>query len=209
MADSKRTDLTILLNDSPQHPVRLSYFYGFRPMESTNDKGQKTQNYCTHAILGPSHPDVAKLVLLMKEAAKAAWGTNADAVYAQLKAQDRLAVHVGDVSKPGQDGYAGNMFVSANSKVRPTIIDGNRVQLTESDGRPYSGCYGNVMVNIWAQATGQYGKRINAQLMGVQFTRHGDAFGGGRVAAPEEFGIVAGDMDGPAPATSGGQDPLA
>lgn len=197
MAASK--DRSIMLPN-----VRLSYFYGFLPMTGKNDKGQDTSNYCTHAIMGPDHLVLPAVKALIKDVGLAAWADQATAVLTQLAGQDRLCLHKGDVSKAGQDGYAGNFYISANSKVRPTIIDGNRAPLVAADGRPYSGCYANVMVNIWAQTGGGYGKRINAQLMGVQFLRHGEAFGGGRVAAPEEFGVVASDADGAEPAQAAG-----
>jgi Protein of unknown function (DUF2815) len=202
MAEVKQ-DLTILLCN-----VRLSYFYGFAPYEGVDDAGKKTENYCVHGIMGPKHPDIPKLVALMKQCARNAWGDKGEQTYAELKAQNRLAIHDGTVYKPGQDGYEGNFYVSANSKMRPTIVDGDRTPLVAKDGRPYSGCYANLMVNIWAQSGGKFGKRINAQMMGVQFVGNGDAFGGGRVATPEEFPNVATDADGPAPAAQSGGDLL-
>jgi len=206
---TENTDLTILLTDSIQHPLRLSYFYGFEPYEGVDDAGKKTENYCVHSILQPGHPDITKLVALMKQCANNAYGEKGPQTYEELRLQNRLAIHDGTVYKPGEEAYKGNYYVSSNAKMRPTIIDGNRTPLVAKDGRPYSGCYGNVMVSIWAQPAGKFGKRINAQLMGVQFTRHGDAFGGGRVAAPEEFPTVATDVDGPAPSGAvAGQDPL-
>jgi hypothetical protein len=191
----KSEDLTILLTDSVQHPCRLSYFYGFVPFEGTDDAGKKTENYCCHGIIGPTHPIIPKLVELMKRCARNAWGDKGEQTYAELKAQNRLAIHEGTVYKPGEEAYTGNWYVSGNSTMRPTIVDGDRTPLVAADRRPYSGAYGNVMVNIWAQKGGKFGKRINAQLMGVQFTRHGDAFGGGRVATPEEFPNMATDVD--------------
>jgi hypothetical protein len=72
------------------------------------------------------------------------------------------------------------------SKGRPLVIDRNRDPLTAADGKPYSGCYVNVSIDVWAQDN-KYGKRINAQLKGIQFVRDGDAFGGGAPASPDEF----------------------
>lgn len=183
--------------------VRLSYFYGFQPIRGKNDQGKETVNYCTHAIFAPNSPAHLAVKALQLKVAKAGWPSSWENVLKELSGKDKLVLHDGNISKPGQDGYADNFFVSANGKVRPTIIEtrgGVNVPLVESDGRPYSGCYANVMVSIWAQdAEGKkpsgYGKRINAQLMGVQFVCHGESFGGGRVAKPEEFGLVATDAD--------------
>lgn len=186
--------------------VRLSYAYLFNPMVGTDDKGNTTRNFCTHAIMPPNHPAIELLKAAQREVAQAKWGNQWQAIMTALAGQDKLALHAGNVSKPGQEGYEGNYYVSANSKQRPTLVEtrgGVNVQLVESDGRPYSGCFANVMIAVYAQdpkgEKAKFGKRINAQLMGVQFLRHGDAFGGGRVAKPEEFGITAEGADGAAP----------
>jgi hypothetical protein len=189
--------------------VRLSYFYGFKPMLGTNDSGKETTNYCTHGILTPDHPDLATIKAAMRQVAQKAWPNNWEAVLQQLAAQDRLCLHNGSISKAGQQGYEGNYYVSANSKTRPMHVEtrgGQNVVLTESDGRPYSGCYANLMIAIYAQGgdgkPSKFGKRINAQFMGTQFKAHGEAFGGGRVAKPDEFGIDPAEADGAAPTGS-------
>lgn len=83
------------------------------------------------------------------------------------------------------------MYVSARSKTRPSVFDQQRQELTESDGKPYSGCYVNASIELWAQDN-DFGKRVNAQLRGVQFLRDGDAFGGGaRPADADEFDEIA------------------
>ena len=48
----------------------------------------------------------------------------------------------------------------------------------------------NVSLELWAQDN-NYGKRVNATLMGVQFFRDGDAFAGGGVASEEDFDDVS------------------
>jgi hypothetical protein len=70
--------------------------------------------------------------------------------------------------------------------------------LTAKDGRPYSGCYVNVKLNVWAQDN-SYGKAVRAAIQTVQFRAHGDAFGGGAPANAEgmesmEDGSDAGDL---------------
>ena len=59
-----------------------------------------------------------------------------------------------------------------------------RSPLVAADGKPYSGCHVNVIIDVWAQDN-QYGKKINAQLQGIQFLRDGEAFSGGGVAADQ------------------------
>lgn len=149
-------------------------------------------------LMEPDHPANAELDAAFEKVAKEKWGAKADAVMKELRLKDRLALHDGD-TKADYDGFAGMKFVTTRSKVRPTVVDRDRSPLTAADGKPYSGCFCNVIIELWAQDN-QYGKRINAQLKGVQFVKDGDAFGGGTPPAQaDEFsdladGSSAGDL---------------
>lgn len=137
-------------------------------------------------ILPKNHKDLAKLKAALKQVAKEKWAAKADAIYKALEAGDKLCLHDGDM-KSDYDGYAGNLFVSSRTKTRPTTFNGQREEVTEADGVLYSGCYVNASLELWAQEN-DFGKRINAQLRGVQFFKKGDAFaGGGTPAAADEF----------------------
>ena len=111
-----------------------------------------------------------------------------------------LVLQDGDL-KAQYAGYPGNLFFNARSATRPTVVDRNKAQLTEADGKPYAGAYVNALIELWAQDN-QFGKRINASLRGVQFVRDGDAFGGGAAPASEEDFPDLGDQ-GQAGAPSG------
>lgn len=91
------------------------------------------------------------------------------------------------------DGYDdSNMFVSASSDKRPVIVDTDpTVALVEADGKPYAGCTINASIRLWAQDN-QFGKRINAQLTGIQFVEDGEAFGDAPLNPVDVFGAVAG-----------------
>jgi hypothetical protein len=91
------------------------------------------------------------------------------------KGKLHLCLHEG--SEKDYDGYTEkNMFVSASSSKRPLIVDRDRSPLAEDDRRPYGGCYVNAVIRIWVQDN-QFGKRVNAELLGVQFAKDGEAFG--------------------------------
>lgn len=153
-------------------------------------------------ILPPDHKQLGEIRAALKAVAKEKWGAKADAVYKALEQGDKLALHNGN-TKAEYEGYEGNFFVSTRSKVRPTVLDQQRQDLTEADGKPYSGCYVDASVELWAQDN-DFGKRINAQLRGVQFRRDGDAFAGGaRAADADEF-----DEIGVEGAEGGEVDPL-
>jgi hypothetical protein len=137
-------------------------------------------------ILEPGNPAIAELEKAFVTVAREKWGQKADAILKGLKAQDRLALHDG-ATKAAYNGFEGNMFVSANSDVRPTVIGRSREPLSAEDGKPYSGCYVIASIELWAQDSQAFGKRINAQLRGVQFDRDGDAFAAGTPASEDEF----------------------
>ena len=85
------------------------------------------------------------------------------------------------------DGWAGMIAVSTSNKVRPVVVDRARNPVAEGDTEsPYSGCYVNASITLWAQ-NNKFGKRINANLRGVQFVDDGEAFGIAPVDADEEF----------------------
>lgn len=90
------------------------------------------------------------------------------------------------------EGYEGVWYVAAKSKARPLIIDANKAPLTAADGKPYSGCYANVVIEIYAMVDPKK-KGVHAAIKSVQFVKDGDAFGGGAPSSPDDFDeIVAG-----------------
>jgi hypothetical protein len=135
---------------------------------------------CT-ALIPPGHPAVAAIEAAEVQVATEKWGAKGEATLKSIRAAGKGAIKDGD-TKADYDGFEGNRFVSTRADKRPGVYDRDKSVLVAADGRPYSGCYANVMVEIWAQDN-SYGKRINAQLLGVQFSRDGDSFGGGAQAA--------------------------
>ena len=102
-------------------------------------------------------------------------------------------LHDGDL-KEQYEGFPGNFFVTARNKSRPLVIDRDKSPLTEADGRPYSGSYVNVILDVWAQDN-SWGKRVNATLKGVQFSKDGEAFSGSAPASIDSFDDVS-DAEG-------------
>jgi len=153
-------------------------------------EGSGAPSFGATLLLPPNHKAIAELKKGFATIAKEKWGTKADAVLKSLTATDKLCLHNGD-TKEQYDGFTGNMFISARSKVRPLILNTDKSPLTEEDGKPYSGCFVNASIELWAQDN-KFGKRINAQLRGIQFLRDGDAFaGGGSPASDDEFADLA------------------
>lgn len=95
---------------------------------------------------------------------------------------DKLCLKDGDES--GRDEFAGCYTIKASTKKRPLVIDRDRTPLTEEDNKVYAGCFVNAIFTLWGQSN-SYGKRVNAQLDGVQFARDGEPFGDGGVSVNE------------------------
>ncbi len=165
--------------------VRLTFPQLF---EAKQVNGQGEPKFSAAFLIPKNHPQLGEIATAIKESASGKWGAKADDELKKLKAADRLPVHDGD-AKSDYEGYAGNLFVNASNKIRPLVIDGGRAPLTASDGKPYSGCYVNAIMEFWAQDN-QFGKRVNASLLGVQFVKDGERLAGGAVAAADDFEAI-------------------
>ena len=179
MADTKPVvDNRLTLKD-----VRIAYAQGVFTARAA--KAGDKEKYGAAFLFPSTHPCVKELSAAIIRSAKAKWADKADEMLKMLKAADRLPVHNGD-AKATSAGYAGNYFINAGNTIRPLVLDGNKAPLTVADGKPYSGCYVNAIVEIWAQDN-QHGKRVNASLLGVQFVRDGEKLAGGSVATADDF----------------------
>jgi hypothetical protein len=212
--------------------VELKIYGRFSFCNITTAKRQKRQdgteydNFCSHVLfnekdnpgftLPPGILYGAAAVQAVKDAqrkvAQAAWPRNWEAQMNALKHVDKLALHDGVAKAAKYPEYDGQWYLSSNSTKRPTAMTtkgGVNVPVVEADNLFYGGAWGVLHVAIYAQGAdgrkSDHGERINVQLMGAHWVKHGDAFGGGgRVAAPEEFvPINAGEADAPAPAAAG------
>jgi hypothetical protein len=166
--------------------VRIAFAPGiFNASTVAGAAADATPKFNCGLIVGPDHPQLAEIIAKTIAVAKDKWKDKAAEIHKALKAQDRLALHDGD-TKPSYDGYPGNFFLSPGNAKRPLVIDADKTPLTAADGRIYSGCMVNAHIDLWAMDN-KYGKRINAELRGIQFAGDGAAFGAGGVANADEF----------------------
>lgn len=107
---------------------------------------------------------------------------------------DKLCLKDGD--ETDREEMQGHYSIKASTKRRPLVINRDKSPITEDDNIIYPGCYVNGIITLWVQDN-NYGRRINAQLDGVQFVRDGEAFGaeGIGVDAFDDFGTVDADDD--------------
>lgn len=195
--------------------VRIAFTQLFEPKAVAGGDDKSEPRFGCVAIIDPrKHKDeIAALDKAIRAVAAAEWKDKAGDVLRELAKKDRICYKEGPkTNKSGEtyDGFEGMHHVNASSpqSKRPTVIDRNKAPLTAKSGRPYAGCYANVNIDVWAQDN-KWGRRINADLRGVQFVADGDSFGGGSVADETEFddlgeGANAADMDGDDEPKAGG-----
>lgn len=99
-------------------------------------------------------------------------------------APDKICIKDGDESE--YELYHGMWSLKASNAKRPTVIDRDKTPLTLDDNKIYNGCHVNAIIDLWFQDN-DYGKRINANLYGIQFLKDGEPFGQGPVDVAEEF----------------------
>lgn len=83
-------------------------------------------------------------------------------------------------------GYADHYSLKASSNNRPTVLNSDKTPLVQEDGVIYAGCYVNASIDIWIQ-NNQYGKRVNANLYGIQFYKDGEPFSSDGVDVTDDF----------------------
>lgn len=165
--------------------VRLSFPNLFRKAVFS---GEETKFEATLLLDKKKHAETIKEIeTAIAAAIKEKWQGKVKAIPA-----DKLCMKDGD--NFDYAGYAGNMSFKASSNKRPLVLDRDRSPLTEDDGKIYAGCYVNAMVELWVQDN-QYGKRVNANLLGVQFAKDGEPFADGAVASADDFDIVEGEKE--------------
>lgn len=178
--------------------VRLSFFHGFKPapVKTNSDGTTRGGNFQASFLMERGTPDgdrnikkIQKAAALVKEDK---WGKKQP----KLK-PNQVCLRNGDLED--YEGYEGCNFVSTNRRVEdgpPQIVGRDREAVEPGDKQaPYSGCYVNAVVRVWAQDN-DHGKRINASLEAVQFLRHGEAFSGAAPVDPnEKFEDLSDDED--------------
>lgn len=171
--------------------VRLAFADLFKP--TAFEDGQELK-YGATFLISKKAPQIKEIEAAILEVAIAEWKDKAKGILATIKTNPNKYCFLDGETK-SYDGFQGCMALSSKNKKRPTVVDKDKTQLSEADGKPYSGCYVNASVEIWAQDN-KWGKAIRCSLRGVQFFRDGDAFSAGSVASEDEFEDLGDGADG-------------
>ena len=105
---------------------------------------------------------------------------------------DRICLRDGD--ELDKDYTVGKYVIKANNKRRPLIVDKDRSPIIEDDDKCVGGDIVNAIIDFWAQDN-QFGKRINANLLGVQFVKEGERHQATKTANPDDFDAEIDDDD--------------
>lgn len=163
--------------------VRLSFPSLFR---KATFEGQETKFEATFMLNKEQHAD---LIADIKK--QIAAGIKENLKGAKIPA-DKIAFKDGDES--ARDEYEGHYTLKAANGKRPKVLNRDKTPLSEDDDVIYSGCYVNAVVEPWYQANA-YGKRVNFNLLGVQFFKDGEPFESGSVADDDDFDEFEADDD--------------
>lgn len=72
--------------------------------------------------------------------------------------------------------------------------DGRLLTVEDAASLMFSGCYVNMLIRPWFQDSEKWGKRINANLIGIQFVKKGEPFGESMIDDEDAWDVVE-DMD--------------
>ena len=112
----------------------------------------------------------------------------------KIPANLRIPLRDGDIDRPDDEAYADAMFLNANAKDAPQIVD-RKVQPILDPMECGSGDYCNVSVNFYAyNANGNKG--IGAGLGNIQLIKNGERLAG-KASASSDFSEVEDDDELP------------
>ena len=195
---------TIMSENKPQpigrmllKDVRIAFAQGIFEASVVGTDPTAKPRFGASFLVPPDHPQLKEIEAKIKAVAEEKWKAKAGPMLAAIQKKDRTCLHDGD-DKPQYDGYAGNMYVTANAQesTPPTVLNQDRTMFEAKKGhkRIYSGARVNANIEIWAQDNA-FGQRVNATLRGVQFYRDADSFSAASAAAGSEFEEVTDGND--------------
>jgi len=178
--------------------------------------GQPIGKYLAKFILPETHPQLEAFRQLQRDAIAKKWpdATVAEAKKVQIGANNKAALHRGDVDRAGKEEYKGKLFISTSNSEQPTIVvtenginiatRGTPKILTPAHPLfPYNGCRVNVHLEVFAYEN--EGTGVSAKCLGLQFLNHGTRLQGSSVSSASEFKPVVNDAGSPPPSTQAAQ----
>lgn len=164
--------------------------------EAEEYKGDGKFNYSVKAFIEPDSENDKKIRETIKQEAMAKWPKKYEMLLEEMRLDKKAYCYV-DGKRVEYDHPEGNWILTAKRREtdgRPLIIDQRKNPLTEKDGKPYSGCYCNIKVEIYAQDGDNKG--IRCGFATIQFAKDGESFGGTKPATDDGFDDLGDTGDG-------------
>lgn len=184
------------MNNNPAHivltNVRLSYVHLDQPYSQNGGEAKYSAVVLVPKQPGTNRAKIDAAIRAAAERARSKFG-------AAFPAQPKISVHDGDGVRPS-DGQPfgeecrGCWVFTASNKQRPGVVDLNLQPILDST-QIYSGMYANVGVTFFGYNAPQ-NKGIGVALDNVQKIADGEALGGGRVSADDDFAGLAAPAQG-------------
>lgn len=202
--------MKIMLTDSPNDPVRAAFVHLDQKREPMAGSDGKAKFEMT-IILAPGGANEKKVQDAIAAVAAEKYGADWIEQYKEF-ADDQKGLRKGNLKRDKAEqiypGFEGMVYVVAKNENRPSTFDRSAKPVVAGDtGFPYAGCYVNAEIDIWALKKQGVKKRLVSDLLGVQFSRDGDAFGAGSAPSKADSfaNLSAADEDaGPTNLGAGG-----
>jgi len=169
--------------------VRFSYLHVFTP-RTDEDDGSEKYGVCL-MIPKKDKETLAKINKAVDAAIEIGKGKLGGKTGKVIKSTLKLPLRDGDEERPDDDAFEGMMFLNANSKQKPGLVDRDRNPILDST-ELYSGCWGRASVNFFAFDGKQKG--IACGLNNLQKLADGEPLGG-RSKAEDDFADDVEDED--------------
>ena len=184
--------------------VRVSFPQLVEPKKTTNEKGEVRTAWSADFILPPDSQQYKQVMQQYMTLASEKWKERAQTIMQMIQADRKSRCYGNGAEKVNKttllpyDGYEGNAYVSAISNRQPQMIQPNGQPVDASNSMAYQaiargvygGCYVNAAIRLWLQEN-THGRVVRCDLVAIQFSKDGDAFGGGGADVTGMFGAVA------------------
>lgn len=157
--------------------VRLAFPSLFTP--TAYKDGDKPYYSATFPVK-PGSENHKALNVAIETVVKEALGAKAKGRLESLREKQRVFYKDGPKTNKDGDPYAGfedmNNAKCSNAQ-RLVVVGRDGTIATDADGIFYAGCIVNAKVDVWFHNV--EGGRVNGRLLGIQFVKDAEAFGGG------------------------------
>ena len=175
--------------------VRIAFAHLFKPQKFDENS---TPKFSIRAIIEPDSDNENLILDAIETEAEEKFGKQWERILDKIDGTDKCCYvqdEYADQDGEPYDGFADMHYLRASNEVQPKLRDRDLSPLTIADGKPYSGCYCTLIVDIWAFKHVKGGNQVNCTLGAVQFVKDGEGFGRGAPISDDELDDLSIDDD--------------